>query len=153
MQKERDTRTTKIVSIAKGIRRFNEKDKHAYREWKARVSVHLNMPVPETYYLLGGKKQPNPAIGGNLVNVHRINGNPCFIFVLMTPEGDTVVVTASRRQEVGRQTWRHTRGTEGAQGEVRRLQQCHSTGTPRETGQHQHETEPGSRRLPALCIP
>lgn len=54
-----DYNTNKVETMAKGRPRFDGKDKHVYRIWKARVRVHLNMSTPVIYDLLAGQEKYN----------------------------------------------------------------------------------------------
>ena len=91
-----DTRTNTVATMAKGLPRFNGKDKHAYRDWKARVKVHLNMSAPDIYNILMGQEEPNPTAGGDLVRWQRNNANLYSVLFLATNGGATTVV---RRHE------------------------------------------------------
>ena len=61
-----DNSPNKIATMAKGLPRYDGKDKHAYRDWKARVKIHLNMSVPPIYDILMGQEKTNPTLGDNL---------------------------------------------------------------------------------------
>ena len=58
--------TNKVVSMTKGLSRFDGKDKNAYRDWKAGVKVYLSMSAPGIYNVLLGQEMPNLTAGGNL---------------------------------------------------------------------------------------
>ena len=67
--------TNKVASMTKGLPRFDGKDKNAYRDWKARVKVHLSMSAPGIYNVLLGQEMPNLTAGGNLEKWQRNNVN------------------------------------------------------------------------------
>ena len=55
--------------MAKSLPRFDGKDKHAYRDWKAREKVHLSTSAPDIYDNVMGQGKSNPTLlGGNLEN-------------------------------------------------------------------------------------
>lgn len=61
------TNTDKVDTIVKGLRRFNEEDKHIFGAGKVRVKAHLNMPAPAIYGILAGHEKPNPKDASSLV--------------------------------------------------------------------------------------
>lgn len=96
----RDTSTNNVPTMAKGLQRFDEKDKHTYRDWRAWVRVHINMLAPGIRGvrddLLTGQEKPNSTVGGNLAKRQRNNAHLHSVLFLVANGGATTVV---RRQE------------------------------------------------------
>ena len=86
----------KIATMAKTLPRYDGKNKHAYRDWKARVKVHLNMSAPGIYDIFVGQEKPNPTLDDNLAKWKRNNANLYSVLFLATNGGATTVV---RRHE------------------------------------------------------
>ena len=87
-----DNSANTISTMAKSLPRYDGKHKHAYRDWKARVKVHLNMSAPVIYDILMGQEKPNSTLGDNLVKWQRNNANLYSVLILATNGGATTVV-------------------------------------------------------------
>ena len=84
--------TNKVATMAKALPRYDGKDKHAYRDWKARVKVYLSMSAPGIYNIIQGQEMPNPTSGGNLENWRRNHVNLYSVLFLSTSGGANTVV-------------------------------------------------------------
>lgn len=76
-----------VATTPRGLPNFDKKGKHAYREWKARVKVHINMSAPAVYEVLMEQEQPNPTLGGNLAKWRRNNVSLYSVFFLAANGG------------------------------------------------------------------
>lgn len=79
-----DNITNRVVTMAKALPRYDEKGKHAYRDWKARVQDHLRMSIPTMYDVPIGQEKPNPTLGGNLATRQSNNVNLHSVLFLAT---------------------------------------------------------------------
>lgn len=71
---------------------FDGKDKHVYRDWEARVKVHLSMSVGDICGILMGQEQPNPTAVGNLPKWQRNNADFYYVLIVATNGVVTTVV-------------------------------------------------------------
>ena len=59
--------TNKIAILAKGLPKYDGRDRSGFPSWKAKLRVHLTLGAPGIFKILQGKEWPNPASNADTV--------------------------------------------------------------------------------------